>query len=76
MKTFFAVVLFLFTAVFPVTAQTYRGAINGAVTDPSGAVVPGAAVKATKKLPASITRPFQRATDSSHFRICRSERTS
>jgi hypothetical protein len=28
-------------------AQTFRGAINGTVTDPSGAVVAGAAVKAT-----------------------------
>ncbi|MBV8514980.1 MAG: carboxypeptidase regulatory-like domain-containing protein, partial [Acidobacteria bacterium] len=49
MKKFFAVMLFLFTAVLPVTAQTYRGAINGSVTDPSGAVVPDAAVKATNK---------------------------
>src|SRR4030081_1228945 len=28
-------------------AQTFRGAINGTVTDPSGAVVAGASVKAT-----------------------------
>jgi hypothetical protein len=28
-------------------AQTFRGAINGTVTDPSGAVVAGATVKAT-----------------------------
>src|SRR5258708_12249566 len=28
-------------------AQTFRGAINGSVTDPSGAVVSGATVKAT-----------------------------
>src|SRR5215510_1299436 len=30
-------------------AQTFRGAINGTVTDPSGAFVPGATVKATEK---------------------------
>src|SRR5207248_1151434 len=30
-------------------AQTFRGAINGAVTDPTGAFVPGATVKATEK---------------------------
>src|SRR2546428_11602676 len=29
-------------------AQTFRGAINGTVTDPSGAVVPNASVKATE----------------------------
>jgi hypothetical protein len=31
------------------SAQTFRGAINGTVTDPSGAVVPNAQVKATDK---------------------------
>src|SRR5947199_9251664 len=30
-------------------AQTFRGTINGTVTDPSGAFVPGASVKATEK---------------------------
>src|SRR5437773_2374631 len=30
-------------------AQTFRGAINGTVTDPTGAFVPGATVKATEK---------------------------
>src|SRR5258708_3587793 len=32
---------------FTAYAQTFRGAINGSVTDPSGAVVAGATVKAT-----------------------------
>ena len=31
----------------PLLAQTFRGTINGVVTDPSGAVVPGAKVTAT-----------------------------
>jgi Carboxypeptidase regulatory-like domain len=31
----------------PLLAQTFRGSINGAVTDPSGAVIPGAKVTAT-----------------------------
>lgn len=31
-----------------INAQTFRGAINGAVTDPSGSVVPNAQVKATE----------------------------
>lgn len=34
---------------FAVSAQTYRGAINGTVVDPSGAVVPDAQVKARNK---------------------------
>src|SRR5437016_5137506 len=42
-----AILVVLFLAV-GVNAQTFRGAINGAVTDPSGAVVPNAAVKATE----------------------------
>src|SRR5437868_9197671 len=37
--------LMLFVAV--VNAQTFRGAINGTILDPSGAAVPGATVKAT-----------------------------
>ena len=49
MKKIFVVMLFLFLVGLPAKAQTYRGAINGTVTDPSGAVVPGAAVKATNK---------------------------
>lgn len=35
-------------AIAPLSAQTFRGAINGTVTDPSGAVVIGATVKATE----------------------------
>src|SRR5579863_2641464 len=43
-------VLFLLVLAFVVTtnAQTFRGSINGTVTDPSGASVPGAIVKATE----------------------------
>jgi hypothetical protein len=33
--------------VLPAAAQLYTGSIGGAVTDPSGAVVPGAHVVAT-----------------------------
>jgi len=42
-------VSFVLVLFFSVTgyAQTFRGAINGSVTDPSGAVVAGASVKAT-----------------------------
>jgi hypothetical protein len=42
-------VLFVSCLGLAVTGQTFRGAINGTVTDPSGAVVPGAQVKATDK---------------------------
>src|SRR6202043_3396970 len=39
----------LFSLAFSAAAQTYRGAINGTVTDPSGAVIPDAEVKAKNK---------------------------
>jgi hypothetical protein len=42
-----AIVVVLSLAV-AANAQTFRGAINGTVSDPSGAVVPNAAVKATE----------------------------
>ena len=42
-----AVLVVLFVAV-AANAQTFRGAINGSVSDPSGASVPNAAVKATE----------------------------
>ena len=41
---FVSAVLLMFP---PLQAQTFRGGINGMVTDQSGAVVPGAQVEAT-----------------------------
>src|SRR5882757_9755194 len=41
------VVLIVLLAVTPLNSQTFRGAINGTVMDPAGAVVPNAQVKAT-----------------------------
>ncbi len=41
----FALIVLL--AVTPLNSQTFRGAINGTVMDPAGAVVPNAQVKAT-----------------------------
>ncbi len=49
MKRLLVVLLLVLVFVLSATAQTFRGAINGTVTDPSGAVVPGAHVKATNK---------------------------
>src|SRR5713226_7157611 len=43
----FAILVVLSLAV-AANAQTFRGTINGTVTDPSGASVPNAAVKATE----------------------------
>jgi len=42
------VALALALLVLPGYAQTFRGAINGTVTDPSGAVIPNAQVRATE----------------------------
>src|ERR1700679_2360213 len=46
--------LFLFLATMCLHAQTFRGSINGTVTDPSGAVVAGANVKATENATAEV----------------------
>ncbi len=47
-RTILAVLLLSLLVVAGLNAQTFRGAINGTVTDPSGAVVPNAQVKAVE----------------------------
>src|SRR5271154_2258538 len=49
MRRLILAVLFVLSVGLPGMAQTFRGAINGTVTDPSGAVVPNAQVKAINK---------------------------
>lgn len=49
MKRLVIAILIAFSLAVAVNAQTFRGAINGTVTDPSGGVVPNATVKATEK---------------------------
>ncbi|MDQ1408717.1 MAG: hypothetical protein QOJ41_452, partial [Acidobacteriaceae bacterium] len=49
MPRFLSVVLVLLSLVCSAAAQTYRGAINGTVTDPTGAVIPDAEIKARNK---------------------------
>src|SRR3984893_13615072 len=46
MKRLVLAILVVLSLAVAANAQTFRGAINGTVTDPSGAVVPNAAVKA------------------------------
>jgi Carboxypeptidase regulatory-like domain/TonB dependent receptor len=48
MKRLVLAILVVLSLAVAANAQTFRGAINGTVTDPSGAVVPNAAVKATE----------------------------
>src|SRR5712672_891040 len=48
MKQLLVAVLLVLLFVMSANAQTFRGAINGTVTDPSGAAVPGATVKAAE----------------------------
>src|SRR5712691_8088853 len=48
MKRLVLAILVVLSLAVAVNAQTFRGAINGTVTDPSGGVVPNAAVKATE----------------------------
>lgn len=47
MKRLLGITILLTLFAVTVDAQTFRGAINGTVLDPSGAAVPGATVKAT-----------------------------
>src|SRR5215472_5051590 len=48
MRRLLLLIVVLLVFALAVNAQTFRGAINGTVTDPSGAVVPNAKVKATE----------------------------
>ena len=48
MKRLVFLILVVLSLAVAANAQTFRGAINGTVTDPSGAVVPNAQVKATE----------------------------
>ena len=48
MKRLVIAVLIAFSLAVAASAQTFRGTINGTVTDPSGGLVPNAAVKATE----------------------------
>src|SRR6266436_2287735 len=48
MRRLFLAVLVILTLGVAANAQTFRGAINGTVTDPSGSSVPNATVKATE----------------------------
>ncbi len=48
MKRLVLAILVVLSLAAGVNAQTFRGAINGTVSDPSGASVPNAAVKATE----------------------------
>src|SRR5256885_16481729 len=48
MKRLVIAILIVFSLAVATNAQTFRGSINGTVTDPSGGSVPNATVKATE----------------------------
>src|SRR5260370_19918669 len=48
MKRLVLTILVVLSLAVAADAQTFRGAINGTVSDPSGAVIPNAAVRATE----------------------------
>src|SRR5882757_8670601 len=48
MRRLFLAVVMILTLGVAANAQTFRGAINGTVTDPSGSSVPNATVKAAE----------------------------
>jgi len=48
MRRLVIAILVVLSLAVGANAQTFRGAINGTVSDPSGASVPNAAVKATE----------------------------
>ncbi len=54
MRRWFGLILATILVAGSAYGQTFRGAINGNVTDPSGAVVPGASVKATNNATAAV----------------------
>src|SRR5207244_13386455 len=47
MKRLVIAILIAFSLAVALDAQTFRGSINGTVSDPSGGVIPNATVKAT-----------------------------
>ena len=55
-------------------AQTFRGGINGAITDPSGAVIPGAKVTATDVATAAVHETV--SSGAGEFSFQRSSRRS
>src|ERR1700684_1702672 len=54
MRRWFGLILATILVAVSAYGQTFRGSINGTVTDPSGAVVPGASVKATNDATAAV----------------------
>ena len=65
MRRWFGLVLATVLVTASAYGQTFRGAINGTVTDPTGAVVAGAAVKATNDATAAVHE--QTTTSSGEF---------
>ena len=65
MKLLSRFVLFLLLCTTPLLAQTFRGTILGTVSDPQGAVVPGAKVT-VHNIDTGLERTTQTSADGSY----------
>ena len=72
LSQFIGLVLLVVTATQISSAQSFRGGLNGTITDQSGAAVPGAKVRATNDGTDAIHETVSSSSGAFSFRIFRS----